>query len=169
MKASRWLRAAAVLLALFFLGHTAAVLLPAKSSGPQEDAVLQAMKGFHFDAMGRDRTIWDFWQGFNFFTSVALAILVVLTWQLAGLARQDPARARPFALSLGIGLAAMAWVCWRFFFVAPAGTSTLAAACAFAAWISLRSARAACVPAARAGPARPTRKGRRPKSPSCGA
>lgn len=136
MKASRWLRAAAVFLALFFLGHTAAVVLPAKSSGPQEDAVLQAMKDFHFDAMGRDRTIWDFWQGFNAFTSVALAILVALTWQLAGLARKDHARARPLALTLGLGLALMAWVCWQFFFVAPAGMSTLAAACAFAAWIS---------------------------------
>ncbi len=143
MKASRWLRAAAVLLALFFLGHTAAVVLPAKSSGPREDAALQAMKDFHFDAMGRDRTIWDFWQGFNFFTSVALAILVALTWQLAGLSRSDPARARPFALSLAVGIAAMAWVCWRFFFLAPAGLSTLAAACAVAAWMSLRPAPAA--------------------------
>lgn len=143
MRATRWLRAAAVLLFLFFLGHTAAVVLPAKSSGPREDAVLQAMKDFHFDAMGRDRTIWDFWQGFNFFTSVALAILVVVTWQLGRLARKDPSRARPFALTLGLGLALMAWICWQFFFVAPAGMSTLAAACAFVAWMSLRAAPAA--------------------------
>lgn len=143
MKASRWLRAAAVFLAVFLLGHTAAVVLPAKSSGPAEDAVLQAMKEFHFDAMGRDRTLWDFWQGFNVFTSVALTILVVLTWQLAGLGRKDPARARPFARTLALGLAVMAGVCWQFFFVAPAGASTLATACAFAAWMSLRPGSAA--------------------------
>ncbi len=143
MKASRWLRAAAVLLALFLLGHTAGFLLPAKSSGPQEDAVLQAMKDFHFDAMGRDRTIWDFWQGFNFLTSVSLAILAVLTWQLARLSRRDPMLARPFASSLGAGLVLMAVVCWTFFFVAPAALSTLAAVCAFAARASLPAAPAA--------------------------
>ena len=103
MRATRWLRAAAALLFLSFLGHTAAVVLPAKSSGPREDAVLQSMKDFHFDAMGRDRTIWDFWLGFNVFTSVALAILVVLTWQLGGLARKDRALAAPLVAPPRIG------------------------------------------------------------------
>jgi hypothetical protein len=59
MKASRWLRAVSVLLGLFFLGHTAGVVF-SRSSGPQEEAVLQAMRGFRFDAMGSNRSIWDF-------------------------------------------------------------------------------------------------------------
>ena len=143
MKASRWLRAAAVLLALFFLGHTAAVVLPAKSSGPREDAVLHSMKDFHFDAMGRDRTIWDFWLGFNVFTSVALAILVVLTWQLGGLARKDRALAAPLVSSLGLGLVLLGLLNARWFFAAPAALSALAAACVLAARMSLRSARPA--------------------------
>ena len=143
MRATRWLRAAAALLFLFFLGHTAAVVLPAKSSGPREDAVLQSMKDFHFDAMGRDRTIWDFWLGFNVFTSVALATLVVLTWQLGSLARKDRALAAPLVSSLGLGLVLLALLNARWFFAAPAALSALAAACVLAARMSLRSARPA--------------------------
>jgi hypothetical protein len=138
MRASRWLRATAVLLALFALGHTAGFLVPQPSSGPEEDAVLRAMQAFHFDAMGRDRTIWDFWLGFNAALSLGLALTAVLSWQLAGLARRDPALARPFASSLGFGLVMLAALCWAFFFVAPAGLSTLAAACALAARGRLR-------------------------------
>ncbi len=143
MRATRWLRASAVLLALFFLGHTAAVVLPTQSSGPGEDAVLQAMRESHFDAMGRERTIWDYWRGFNVFMSVALAILVVVTWQLGGLARKDRALAAPLVSSLAVGLVLIALVNARYFFAAPAALSTLAAACALTARMSLRPARAA--------------------------
>jgi hypothetical protein len=141
MRATRWLRAASVLLALFFLGHTAAVVLPAKSSGPREDAVLQAMKDFHVDAMGRDRTVWDFWVGFNVFTSVALAMLVVVTWQLGVLARKDRALAAPLVSSLGPGLVLLALLNARWFFAAPAALSALAATCVLAARVSLRPPR----------------------------
>ena len=141
MRATRWLRAASVLLTLFFLGHTAAVVLPSTSSGPREDAALQAMKDFHFDAMGRDRTIWDFWLGFNVLTSVALAILVVVTWQLGALARKDPALATPLVSSVGLGSVLLALLNLQYFFAAPAALSTLAAACVLAARASLRRAR----------------------------
>ncbi len=52
MRARLWLRIASVFVFLFFLGHTAAVLIPQPSSGPAEDAAVGAMKAFHFDAMG---------------------------------------------------------------------------------------------------------------------
>jgi hypothetical protein len=97
------------------------------------------MKDFHFGAMGRDRTLWNFWEGFNVFTSLALAALAIVVWQLGRLARAQPEAARPFAATLGLGTVAIAVLCWIDFFLAPAAASSLAAASLLAAWLSLRS------------------------------
>ena len=139
MRSRGWFRAASVFFWIFGVGHTGGAFF-AKSSGPAEDAVVQAMKDFHFDAMGRDRTLWNFWEGFNIFTSVALAILAILAWQLGRLSREEPGAARPLAATLLVGTAAIAVVCWIDFFVAPAAAATLAGASLLMAWLSLRRA-----------------------------
>jgi hypothetical protein len=108
-------------------------MLFAKSSGPDEDAVVRAMRDFHFDAMGRDRTLWNFWEGFNVFTSLALATLAVLVWQLGRLSRTHPGGLRSLVGTLVVGAAAIGVVCWIDFFLAPAAAATLAAACLFMA------------------------------------
>ena len=137
MRSRGWLRAASVFFWIFGVGHTGGAFF-AKSSGPAEDAVVEAMKDFHFDAMGRDRTLFHFWEGFNVFTSVALGVLAVLAWQLGRLSREEPHAVRPLAATLLVGTAAIAVVCWVDFFLAPALASTLAAACLAMAWLSLR-------------------------------
>jgi hypothetical protein len=139
MRSRAWLRAASVFLWVFGLGHTAGMLF-AKSSGPAEDAVVRAMKDFHFDAMGRDRTLWNFWEGFNVFTSLALATLAVLVWQLGRLSRTHPEALRGLVTTLLVGTAAIAAVCWVDFFLAPAAAATLAAASLLMARLSLRRA-----------------------------
>ncbi len=136
MRSRGWLRTAAVFLWIFCLGHTAGMLV-GRSSGPQEDAVVRAMKDFHFDAMGRDRTLWNFWEGFNVFTSLALATLAVLVWQLGRLSRTAPGTSRPLVATLFVGTAAIALLCWIDFFPAPAAASTLAAGALLMAWLSL--------------------------------
>jgi hypothetical protein len=142
MRAGGWLRTASGFLWFFTVGHTAGAFF-SKSSGPQEDAVVQAMKDFHFDAMGRDRTLWNFWEGFNVFTSLALAILAVLVWQLGRISGEQPLVARRLVATLLVGTAAIALLCWIDFFVAPAAASSLAAASLFMAWLSLRRPAAA--------------------------
>ena len=137
MRAPGWLRTASGFLWFFALGHTAGAFF-SKSSGPAEDAVMQAMKDFHFDAMGRDRTLWHFWEGFNVFTSLALATLAVLVWQLGRVSREEPGAARRLVATLLVGTAAIAVLCWIDFFLAPALASTLAAASLLMAWLSLR-------------------------------
>ena len=132
-----WLRAASVFFWIFAVGHTGGAFF-APSSGPQEDAVVRAMKDFHFDAMGRDRTLWNFWEGFNVFTSLTLVLLAVLVWQLGRLARTAPGVVRPLVATLLLGTAAIAVLCWIDFFLAPAAASTLAAGSLLMAWLSLR-------------------------------
>ena len=139
MGARGWLRAASVFFWVFAVGHTGGAFF-SKSTGPQEDAVVQAMKDFHFDAMGRDRTLWNFWEGFNVFTSLALVILAVLLWQLGRLSRTSPELIRGLVATLLVGTAAIAVLSWIDFFLAPAACASLAAASLVMAWLSLRRA-----------------------------
>ena len=139
MQARLWLRIASVFVFLFFLGHTAAVLIPQPSSGPAEDAAVGAMKAFHFDAMGAERTLWSFWEGFNFTLSAHLLTFAVLTWLLGGASRRNPPAVRPLVATLGLGFLATAALCGVYFFVLPAAFSTIAAVAFLLAWRSLRA------------------------------
>lgn len=141
------LRAVSIAMFLFFLGHTAGTLIPQPSSGPAEDAAVGGMKTFHFDAMGWDRTLWDFWEGFGVSLSVFLLAFAVLAWQLASRSRNDPnpnpAGVRGLVATLGLSIAAISALCWKYFFILPACFSLIAAVFALIVWISLRRVREA--------------------------
>jgi hypothetical protein len=113
------------------------------SSGPAEDAAVGGMRSFHFDAMGSDRTLWDFWTGFGLTLSVHLLAFAVLVWQLSRRAAADPGGTAPLVLTIGVAFAATAVLCGRYFFLLPASFSAIAAILSFAAWASLRRARPA--------------------------
>src|SRR5215467_15123309 len=84
MKASPFYRAASVLLVLFAAGHTFGFRQNNPAWGA--DAVLASMRSVHFDALGFNRTYWDFFSAFGFFFSVFLVFAATLAWQLGGLA-----------------------------------------------------------------------------------
>jgi hypothetical protein len=87
--------------------------------GPDEIAVIEAMKSHTFNFAGSIHSYWDFYYGYGLFAAFNLLIETGLFWQLATLAKTEPARTRPivalFALSnLGYGL-----LCWKYFFITP--------------------------------------------------
>ena len=114
MKPQLLLRIAAVLTLIHAVLHTVGGLLGEPSHGPEERAVIAAMKASVFDFMGSPRTYWDFYFGFGLFLSVGLVLQAVLLWQLAALAKSDPAKARPFMISLFLAFVAaiLALVAW---------------------------------------------------------
>jgi hypothetical protein len=82
-----WLRAAAVIAALFAAGHTAGrPWTPVRA--PAAESVVAAMRGVQFQAAGAMRSYWDFYQGFGLIVSLFLALEAVLLWQLARAARR---------------------------------------------------------------------------------
>jgi hypothetical protein len=123
MTSTLWLRIAAVVQLLFTLGHT---LGGRKRWSPMGDnEVLRQMTSVRFDAMGANRSYLDFFMGFGWSLSVVMLLQAVLLWQLASLARTNPASVRPmigvFMLAtLGTGL-----IAWRFIFPVPALFSTV--------------------------------------------
>jgi hypothetical protein len=127
MKSRTWIRVAAGLLAVFASIHALGAL--SNNQAPGADKVIAAMRAFHFDAMGTDRTAFDFFQGLGLLFSTNLAILTVLAWQVGDLSETDPVRARPLVATLAAASALIAILCCIYFFIAPIVLSALAAAC----------------------------------------
>ena len=48
------------------------------------------MQAFRFPVMGFDRSHWDFYRGFALTDSVLMAVMAVIAWQLAAVARRSP-------------------------------------------------------------------------------
>ena len=132
MTASRWLRIAAVIMALFAAGHT---MGGRKAWSPVgETLVLEQMRTFQFDAMGTSRTYLDFYLGFGFVISVLQFMQAVLLWQVGGLAREDARRVRPLIATFLVAAIASTLVTWRYIFLVPTIFSivyTVAVALAF--------------------------------------
>ena len=98
--------------------------------------MFMAMQAYPFNIMGFRRTHWDFYRGYSLLFSAALLLLALLLWQIGGIAKSDPARARPLIVSLFLGYLALTVLCGMYFFTAPAALSAAAAIClalAFAA------------------------------------
>jgi RsiW-degrading membrane proteinase PrsW (M82 family) len=127
-KQSILLRIASALTLIFCAGHTYRALDPS-SRGPEEAAVFMAMQAYPFNVMGFRRTHWDFYRGFSLLFSVALLLLAVLLWQIGGIAKSDPARARPLIATLFVGYLGFTILCGLYFFTAPAALSAATAIC----------------------------------------
>jgi hypothetical protein len=138
MKPSILLRVASVLTLIFCAGHTYGALV-VSSSDPEQAAVFMAMQAFPFSIMGARRTHWEFYRGFSLLFSVTLLLLAVLLWQLAGLAKSDPVRARPFVGSLFLTYLGFTILCGVYFFIAPAAFSAAVAVCLALAFTSART------------------------------
>lgn len=136
MKPHVLLRLSAASLSVLVLGHTLAILNP-RPHGPELDAVVAAMQGYHFDMMGTALTLWDVHLGANWFISAGALVMVVALWQAGTLARSHGAAAQPLAVTLALGAAAFAFLSWRYFFIAPLASCALAALFAGAAALQL--------------------------------
>src|SRR5437868_10572284 len=135
MKTSVLYRVASVLLVLFAAGHT----LGFRQNNPdwKADAVLGLMRSVHFNALGFNRTYWDFFSAFGFFFSAFLAFAAVLAWQLSSLPAETLARVRSIAWALAICFVAVTALSWRFAFTIPIVFSAVITVCLIAAaWFS---------------------------------
>ena len=131
--ARSWLRATAVVLALFALGHTLGTASPKVMRGAPEAALFAAMQNFQFPVMGFTRSYWDFYRGFAITIGILQAALAVFAWQTGTLAARDPDGARPFALTVLAACIGLTIMSVLFFFTVPivmAGVTVLTAAVA---------------------------------------
>jgi hypothetical protein len=101
---------------------------------PEEEAVLDAMKSYEFDAMGALITHWDVYYGSGLVIGTAILLHAVLFWQLATLARTDPVKARPFVATLLAAYCAFVMLYWIYFYAGPILVTTGIVVCLALAW-----------------------------------
>jgi hypothetical protein len=137
MKASLFYRIASGLLVLFAVGHTFGF----RQNNPDwgADAVLGLMRSVHFDALGFNRTYWDFFSAFGFFFSVFLVFSGVLAWQLSSLPAETLARIHGITWAFAICFVAVTALSCKFAFTIPIVFSILITVCLItAAWLSAK-------------------------------
>jgi len=137
MKTSTLLKIAAVIMFLYFVGHTAgAPWTPGEASADM--AVVEAMKSDHFPVIGVSRSYWDFYFGFGLIISVMQLVQAVILWQLGTLAKTDAARLRPIVAVLCASLVINAILSWMYFFIIPTVMAVLIAILLLLAFISAK-------------------------------
>jgi len=142
LRATLFLRVASVLSLINCAGHTGGVFSPPKH-GAEEIAVLETMKSHRFDVMGSLRSYWDFLFGYGLFGIIGLLVQAILFWQLASFAKTNPAWTRPIVALFFFNCVGVAIVSWKYFFIGPAVSQLLIAACLGAAFVTAAGSRPA--------------------------
>jgi hypothetical protein len=131
-----WLRIACGISLLFTLGHTMGGLQRWSPMGDNE--VLRQMTAVRFDTMGVSRSYVDFFMGFGWSISIAMALETVLLWQLASLARTNAPGVRPMIAVFAVATLASGVIAWRFIFLVPALFSAALVIALVAAYVTAR-------------------------------
>jgi hypothetical protein len=130
------LRIASVISLIFTAGHTMGGLRRWSPMG--DNAVLKSMTDVRFDTMGANRSYLDFFMGFGWSISVLMLMETILLWQLASLAKTEPARLRPLIAVIGLATVGSGVIAWRFIFPVPALFSAVLAITLGLAFVTAR-------------------------------
>ena len=128
MKATTWLRVAAVLTLVHAVLHTIGGVFGKPDPGAAA-AAYAAMTANHFPALGQTRSYAEFYRGMGLAVTIFLTAESVVLWLLAGLVRTSGARLRPVLATFAVAYVAMAVNSQMYFFAAPVITELLIAAC----------------------------------------
>jgi hypothetical protein len=136
MTTALWLRISSVISLLFAAGHG---MGGSKHWSPMgETDVLKAMRDVRFDVMGVSRSYLDFYDGFGHSLTVSMLLQAVLLWQMASLAKTEPARLRPMIAAFVLATIAGGVVSWLFIIPIPVVFSAVLAACLAVAFFLAR-------------------------------
>ena len=136
MKPTLFLRIASVLAIIHCILHTIGGLLSSPKHGAEQVAVIDAMKSHVFNVMGSMRSYWDFNLGYGLITTITLLVQGLLFWQLGTMAKTNAVWIKPILVLFFFNFIATTIVAWRYFFIGPAITELLIAACLAAAYFT---------------------------------
>ena len=97
MTSALWLRIVAVVALLQFVGHGTLLVRARPTHGPEEVAVVDAMRSRAFTFARAPRTYWDMYFGYGLEAAFICLVESVLFWQLAGAAPESAALVRSVA------------------------------------------------------------------------
>ena len=129
------LRIAACLMLIHGLGHTIGHSGWKNSTDPVQQGVIHQMTNPKFPFMGVTRSMGEYFDGYGYACSVAMLLCTLVLWLTSGELYRSPGLAKKMMLSMSVCLLGWGIDEIIFFFPFAAGTSLLAAACAFAAFV----------------------------------
>jgi hypothetical protein len=115
MTASLLLRIVAVVALLQFVGHGTLFVRARPTHGPEEVAVVEAMRSRAFTFAAAPRTYWDMYFGYGLEAAFVCLVEAVLFWQLAGGTRGDAALVRSIAALFAVANVAHCVMLVRYF------------------------------------------------------
>jgi MFS family permease len=140
MSAKLLLRAASAVMLLLAIGHTLGnPWTPAQ--GPDALAVVAAMRDYHFNVMGLERSYFNFYVGFGWMLSAYLFGHAILYWQLASILDRVGYKLGGIVGVLAIESLCMAILSWKFLFWVPVIMSALIALLLAASFYRIYQAR----------------------------
>jgi hypothetical protein len=119
VKATAFLRLASILALLACLGHTFLFVTYVPSHGPQETAVVTAMKEHRFNFGGFTHSYWELYFGYGLFVSIGCFVECVLFWQLGDLAKSAVPSFKWILMPLILGEGAYSLLMLKYFFLIP--------------------------------------------------
>jgi len=129
VKPTVFLRIASIVALLETLGHTLLFLSYGPAHGPEEVALVAAMKLHRFNFGGFTHSYWDLYFGYGLFVTITCLLEAILLWQLATLARTGPSRIKSLVAPFVLGEAGYALLMWKYFFLVPIVSHTFMTLC----------------------------------------
>jgi len=118
MKPAIFLRIVSVLMLIQAVLHTIGGVFGTPPPGAGA-AAAAAMKANQFLLEGHTRSYWDFFLGFGLAITISITMEAIVIWQLASLAKENAAKARPMVITFTLGYLLLGINAWRFFFSGP--------------------------------------------------
>jgi hypothetical protein len=139
VNATIWLRVASVLTLIHAVLHTIGGVFGKPKD--EQVAVIETMKAHRFLVMGSPRTFWDFFFGYGLILGICLLVQGVLFWQLGEIAKSQPKLIRPIVATFILAFCVNGLIAGRYFFIAPAITEAVIAACLAGAYVTAKTER----------------------------
>jgi hypothetical protein len=131
------LRIVSVVALLQFVGHGALFVRARPTHGPDEVAVVEAMRSHAFTFASAPRSYWDMYFGYGLEAAFVCLVEAVLFWLLAGAALAQPALVRSVAVLFAVAnVAHIAMLARYFAFPVPMAFDALIAAGLLAAAVA---------------------------------
>jgi hypothetical protein len=138
MKAKIYLRTAAIIMLIHGVGHTFGTSGWKESTDPKQKHVISAMTGPKFPFMGTMRSMGNFFDGYLYYCSVALLLVVLVLWWLSTEVSSESPLLGKITLSVAICLILFGIDELIFFFPAAAAMSLISAALTLIAWFLVK-------------------------------
>jgi len=119
MKLATLFRIAALVALLQFIGHSSLLLTYEPKHGPEELAVVEAMRTHYFSFSGYVRSYWDMYFGYGLFSAFNCLIEALLFWFIAPFADGAGRRIVPVAAVFLFANAGYTALIARYFFALP--------------------------------------------------